>query len=442
MSIRRKKKKWGQYYPHFCATVRSEAEHRRSLSHYQDMSKDDTRARNVMFTVFAPRPSDKEQRRRRGEGAHHGAHDEEGAPSLRLLDPLLWDATKLRFVIYQRELCSTTQREHFQGYLELLAPMTYKALHEWTGLETAHFEPRYGNQRQAIHYCTKPHKGCQCSICEEERRADTYLEGPWLFGEPANQGRRTELLNVKSDLDQLRPMAQIRDEHFATWVQFRHSFTDYKRLKTASRAHKTQVLMFVGPSGVGKSTLVYRLAPYLTTPEGSAPYILPQKKGSGLYWDDYDGQDVVIMDEFDGSVMPPKFFNVLADRHPCTVPVHGGAGHQFISKYLLIATNYAPRYWWKGRLEQQLFQTTRRIDVVFKMGCVPRPKKRLIYFNPETRTFISYADGMAPQDQGLMLMSAEPDPLPVPRRWPQDYDEFGNEIEDAVPFESIPPFLE
>lgn len=294
------------------------------------------RVRNVCFTV-----------------------NQSGEDPLRLLDPAHPSWSHLRYVVYSREIGS---HEHFQGYLELDTPLTYDALHDWEGLEGAHFEKRRGTAKQADHYCRKPVDGCVCQHCEDERAAPTHLEGPWSMGEMSHQGTRADLLEVKRELDRGTPLKRIADEFFPEWVRFGKSFTEFKRQHTRPRDFKSICIVLVGPSGTGKSRTAITLASYL----GSV-YVTPAKKGSGLYFDDYDGQDVLLLDEFDGSNMPPTFFNLLVDRYECTLPCHGGAGHQMVSKFVIIGTNYLPKFWWKRRSPVQLKQTMRRIDALIPM---------------------------------------------------------------------------
>jgi len=173
---------------------------------------------------------------------------------------------------------------------------------------------------------------------------------------------------MKRKVDDGAPINSLYDEHFGSMIRYKRQFIEYKRVTTHARSSKSFCFLFVGPPGHGKSTMMRIMAKLL-----GRVYFQPFKKGSGLYFDDYDGEDVMIIDEFDGDVMPPKMFNAIADEHPCVLPVHGGAGHQMVSKYLFIGSNYAPRYWWKKRSSSQLLQTTRRIDVVFKFGMVPNP---------------------------------------------------------------------
>jgi len=293
--------------------------------------------RNVCFTVNADYPH-----------------------QLRLLDMEHSSWAKVKFCVYQRE-CA--EHEHFQGYLELDSSMTFSALHNLEGLEGAHFEKRKGSAKQASHYCVKPVPGCECNICVEELRSPTYLEGPWTIGTMSAQGQRADLMEIQKELNKGASLKRIREEFFPEWVRFRGAFTEYRRLMTEPRTWKTRVFLFIGPAGAGKSTLMKTIAKYCGT-----VYKAPMKKGSGQYFDGYEGEDVFIIDEFDGSRMRPEDFNQLADEHEHTLPCHGAAGYQMVSKYLFIGTNYLPGQWWKNRNAAQVKQTTRRIDVVFKVG--------------------------------------------------------------------------
>jgi len=264
------------------------------------------------------------------------------------------DWPDVAFCTWQLESCPDTGKLHYQGYVEFVGKKTWNWCHtHLSGLETAHFERRRGTQAQAIAYCNK---------------LDSRADGPWQYGEARAQGARSDLVDIKRKIDDGVAINSLYDEHFGSMIRYKRQFIEYKRVTTSSRSLKTKTFLFVGPPGKGKSTLMKVLARYL-----GRVYVQPFKKGSGLYFDDYDGEDVMIIDEFDGDVMTPKMFNAIADEHPCVLPVHGGAGHQMVSRYLFLGSNYAPQSWWKKRNASQLRQTTRRIDVVFKVGLEPNP---------------------------------------------------------------------
>lgn len=276
----------------------------------------------------------------------------------RLLDPEQWPMCK--YCIYSLELTfdekADTENFHFQGYLELNGMHSMTALHQMPGLESAHFEVRRGSQQEAIMYCSKTYD-------------ESHLEGPWEWGVPARQGQRSDLLEIQIKIHNNMSLRQLSEEHFASFMRHGKSFKEYKRQRTAPRNFKSKCFLFVGPPGEGKSTLAKLIGARLGT-----VYKVPQKKGSGLYFDDYDGQDVLFLDEMNGNKMSPEDFNSLVDEHEHVLTVHGGAGHQMVSKYIFIVSNYAPQFWWRKRNASQLYQTTRRIDVVFKVGLKNMPR--------------------------------------------------------------------
>jgi len=294
--------------------------------------------RNICFTVFA-----------------------EPGEDLLMLDP--WSWPHMKYCIYSREVAPDTGREHFQGYVEFTQPKSFSAIHaKCVGLEIAHFERRRGSAKQAIHYCLKPEPGCYCNICSKERTNPTHIEGPFEYGEKTAQGQRQDLLTIKRELDQGKSLKRVAqdDELFPTFIKFPRALETYKRWITTPRDFKPIVMLFVGPSGIGKTRTALLISKYL-----GSTYIVPSKH-TGFWCDDYMGEDTFFIDEMNGDKMTPEFFNGLVDRYPFVVPSHGNAGHQLVSRYIIICSNYAPRFWWKKRSPDQLKQTTRRIDLVFK----------------------------------------------------------------------------
>lgn len=282
----------------------------------------------------------------------------DGDNPLRLLDPLDPTWVHCKYLVYQREM---GEHEHFQGYMELTTPKTYDALHAMAGLETAHFERRRGTAKQADHYCRKPLDGCTCDHCEGERLDPTKLEGPWQFGEMSQQGQRADLIEVQRELVAGASLKRIADEHFPEWVRFRSSFKEYKRMITRPRNFKPWVILLVGPAGIGKTRLAEMMCSIL-----GETYKVPEKH-TGFWCDDYQGEDVFFLDEMDGHRMTPTFFNGLVDRYEFVLPAHGHAGTQFVSHYIVICSNYLPKFWWRKRTPHQVQQTTRRIDMIIPL---------------------------------------------------------------------------
>lgn len=280
------------------------------------------RARSIVFTVFGDDP-------------------------LLLLDPSLWP--HCTYCVYQREVCPKTSREHFQGYMELDTQVAYSTLHTYEGLDDAHFEPRRGSQLQAIHYCSKPNESFPDDI--------SRVEGPWYFGEAKQQGQRADLIAVSDSIRKGASLKRIAMDHPAEFLKYPSGIKSMQLLFAPRRTEETICFVFYGAGGTGKTTFAHLLARYL----GSHTYVVPAAKGSGLYWDGYQQGDVCIIDEFKGNRMQPTEFNMLIDRVPCQVPIHGGT-MEFNSRFVIITTNVSPRHWWPGI---QFQKSLRRRIVLF-----------------------------------------------------------------------------
>lgn len=265
-----------------------------------------------------------------------------------------------QYLVFQVEK-ATSGTPHIQGYLQLekkqRCTFVNSMLEDLFGAKP-HTEPARGSDQENEDYCTK----------EETRE-----HGPFRWGtrvpHAGKKGGRTDLLALKQGLDEGKSAKELMQAYFTPMSRLYRFANEYRRVMQSPRNFKTIVILLVGPSGTGKSRTALQLAEML------GPYYrVPEKHGSGNLWcDDYQGEPVFWIDEMDGNRMPPTFFNQLADRYPMVVPAHGGAGHQFVSKYLIICSNYHPRYWWKKRNVDQVKQITRRIDIIIKM-IPPQPQ--------------------------------------------------------------------
>lgn len=188
---------------------------------------------------------------------------------------------RVRYLIFQHERASTG-RDHLQGYVEFRHPIRIAQAQRILGLERGHFEPRRGTRDQAINYCRK----------EESRVA-----GPWEVGSSNLQpGKRNDLLEIKSRLDQGATSKEISDEFFGSWVRHHRAFDLYRELHSSAPTRRdVRTFVLWGPSGTGKTfrAVGYRPNDY---------WILnrPATTNQPLYFDGYRGESNLIIDEFYG----------------------------------------------------------------------------------------------------------------------------------------------
>lgn len=102
------------------------------------------------------------------------------------IEPNIINKDDIQYYIYQTEKCPSTNKIHYQGYIEFKKLMSYKMIKELFNDSTIHLEPRKGTQEQAINYCKK---------------CDTRESLPVVFGVPKRQGQRTDLDSIYEGIE-------------------------------------------------------------------------------------------------------------------------------------------------------------------------------------------------------------------------------------------------
>lgn len=169
------------------------------------------------------------------------------------------------------------------------------------------------------------------AYCKKEPR----LGGPWSAGEePAGQGKRMDLEAVKRKLDEGGTMLDVAEDHFGAFCRYERGFRSYKRMKTKARNHAMEVHVYWGAAGTGKSRKAME--------ENPGAYW----KQRGEWWDGYDGQEVVVLDDFYGWLKWSTLLRVC-DRYPLMVETKGGQA-QFIAKKIIITSNKPWSEWYEN----------------------------------------------------------------------------------------------
>lgn len=261
-------------------------------------------------------------------------------------DIVTWyeDSSLADLVVYQHEV-GESGTPHLQGLVVFKARTRLAGCKRF--LDTAHWEPMRGQLQQAIDYCTK------------EDTRDPLYEPITLGHVESCQGRRSDLAEIKEKLDAGAKETEIADEHFGDWVRYHRSFREYKRMKVTPRDFKTEVTIVVGPTGTGKSTYANGV---------SAPDDTFFKQNS-QWWDGYDGQETVVLDDFYGWIKYDEMLRLM-DRYPLLVQTKGGQT-QFLAKRMIITSNAMPLAWYSkifsdSRMSLPAF--IRRVDKWMYMG--------------------------------------------------------------------------
>jgi len=257
----------------------------------------------------------------------------------------------IRCAIWQLERGETTGTLHHQGYIvfnKLLTLANVKHV-----LPRAHWEKRKGTHAEAWAYCMKP---------------ETRVEGPWTYGEgdQPEQGKRNDIEELHKDLIACKTMKEISQDHFPLFLRYSKGIYAYAALHSPERTWKTRVEIHWGVTGAGKSH-------YAKNHKGA---YFKEQGNMAPWWDGYDKQEVVVLEEFYGWLQP-SFCLRLFDDTPMTVPIKGGSV-PFVAKLIIITSNQSWERWWADTVRYSRPAMARRIDFIkeYTQPYVPPPITR------------------------------------------------------------------
>jgi len=256
------------------------------------------------------------------------------------------------YIVFQHEICPKTGKEHLQGYVE------FGKVCKWNKLTTLvgnnfrpHIEKRKGLPGQAADYCKK----------EESRKPDTtFFEAGAIS---AGQGKRTDLDQIQTRINEGDTMAMIADNHFATWAKYNKAFEKYRALKAPKRAKGTVTVILTGASGARKTTLVNELF-------ADANWVAAGN--CGVWYDTYDQQEAVVFDEFNAGI---KFgdWKRFVDRVPFNVDAKGGQ-REFNSRFAVFTSNAHPDDWYSNVMSDEHNRDAFRKRVHIHLEAVKRKR--------------------------------------------------------------------
>lgn len=233
---------------------------------------------------------------------------------------------------------------HIQGYAQWKSGT--KRLSELKKmLPRAHFEVAVGNFEQNYMYCKGYHKGKLKAETENE-----YYE----FGEAPCQGKRTDLMDIKEDLDNYG-LKYVSENHFLPFLRYGKMMTQYVSLNKFEDRREPPIVEWVyGGTGTGKTRYAFS--------KSSSVYMKDYTK----WWDGYEQQEVIIIDDFD-RLWPFRDLLRLLDRYPYQGQIKGGYV-KINSKYIIITCDRSIEELYRGYLTpNEIAQLKRRICREFEI---------------------------------------------------------------------------
>lgn len=212
-----------------------------------------------------------------------------------------------------------------------------------------HVEPAR-NAQQSINYAQK----------EESRISGPYKGGSHpekVAYNATNQGKRSDLAAAADMLLEGRQVWEVAELFPTQFVRYHGGMQKLwalqqqkaRQAKVAvslaamegqeeQNVSKPTVTILWGRTGVGKTLKVWR-------EHGARQVYSPMCQHGKLWFEDYMGQEVLLLDDFDPTTIPLKLLLNILDRYVCQVPVKGGSMCCDF-KYIYFTSNDDPQTWY------------------------------------------------------------------------------------------------
>lgn len=227
---------------------------------------------------------------------------------------------KVRYVKWQHEKCPTSGKEHYQGWCQLSVSCRPTAIQKEWGCKF-HYEECRGTEEDNEKYCSK---------------SESRVAGPWELGAIVKQGKRTDIEKCLQDIQNGESAFDVLMANPNAYIKYTHGFKTAKSIidaKDKSR-RKVQVIVLWGESGCGKTTEAIM---------DSDDYYLLGHDAETLWWDGYDGEKTLIIDDFYGWIQYANFLRIT-EGWQYRMPVKGTHTYARWTK-VYITSNVHPREW-------------------------------------------------------------------------------------------------
>lgn len=242
---------------------------------------------------------------------NYSAHDIE---QLRKYAPLC------KYMVFGYEVAPETGTPHLQGFVSWDTPRSLDKFKDDIS-QKLHLEKTLGNPTQASDYC-------KYEDYPVNQKPNKFEE----FGQLPRQGERTDWCVALAQLKSGTPVEEVVDNQPQLLPCIR-ALEAYKSKCLKPKHRDVEVIVLWGDAGSGKSRWAYENYPDLYS------------KPPGKWWNDYTGQEVLLLDDYYGYIPYHELLNVL-DRYPYRAETKGGYVNAQWSK-VIITSNKPPELWYK-----------------------------------------------------------------------------------------------
>lgn len=298
------------------------------------------------------------------------------------------NTARVRYYVYQQEV-SKEGATHLQGYMQLTEPLTFMQVKKLFGhekWETVHLAPARGSTKQNREYCTKVTN-------KDGSPARSENSEVFEYGIPIAEGQnKGSILDAAVMLKNGASMEEVEEQFPGVVTLHREKLATnlmMRKKRQAAAFRSVYVEVRYGDAGTGKTHSV--MADY------GKESVFKKSASSGKWWNLYNGEPVLLLDEFYGQIQLPILLGIL-DGYELQLEIKGGMTYAEWT-HVVITSNIPMEQWYPDAKADQLKALYDRVKKVTEYRgkskrsdqvCVPYPtlKER-----EQQRIFAEEADG-------------------------------------------------
>lgn len=255
-----------------------------------------------------------------------------------LKEKVEFDESIMKYMIIGSEICPKTGKSHWQGYIQFKEQIAKKDMAKILGSKKIHWDSAAGNGEENRNYCSKD---------------GDYEE----FGSMKKQGERTDLMAVANMIKENKNLLEIVMERPVEYIKFHRGIERLMAIRdkyVRRPDREIEVYVLIGPTGCGKTRVAYQNDPKL--------YKLLCEEKRPLWFDGYEGEETLLIDEMGVDCIPYNFMLGLLDRYEVRLPIKGGFTYANWTR-VFITSNRSMENWWQGKDISALKRRITRVKI-------------------------------------------------------------------------------
>lgn len=252
---------------------------------------------------------------------------------------------RIRYIGWGLETCPSTGKKHYQGWIQFSREHSLKRAICYLNVfwankgkdtvHSTHVEMCRGTEEHNVTYCSK--------------------ENYEYVGKFVTQGQRIDLENLYEQVHNGLSLQGAALSNPVLYCKYRQGFRDIAQMAIKDRAstfREIETTVHWGPTDTGKTRSALEQYPDAYKIEGDE-----------LTWfDGYEGQKELIIDEYDSQIKLTRLLNLL-DGYRLRLPIKGGFTYAEWNR-IIITSNVDPQEWHPHAKEEHRYALMRRIHKI------------------------------------------------------------------------------